>query len=186
MQENILKMARLIRQRPSISARDVAKSLGYAEPKSVYYWLGKIGFSFRTFKEAVLSGVWPGSDGGMAEPLRSYDSAVPVAEAFNPDGTPVRGDGTPPFTWPGALFAYLWRREGYLPHICPGDWVVVANENGSRRATVLLLDEEGTPAVARVIDDADRPLLVEISFGRVWTPPFPTVIGRIAAIVRRA
>lgn len=184
MQDNIFKMARLIRQRPSISARDVAKSLGYAEPKSVYYWLGKIGFTFVTFKESVLSGIWPAGPDAFAESRRTYDGGVPVAEGFTADGTPVIGERTTDFSFPGATFALAWTGDAYGLSVAPGDWVVVGGASEVSRPIVLLLDGEGTPALARLVEEGGRPLLVEISFRRVWQPPFAALIGRVAAFVK--
>jgi hypothetical protein len=49
-------MSRLILADPNVTARQIAKTLGYAEEKSVYYWLSKSGYKgMRDFKKAVLS-----------------------------------------------------------------------------------------------------------------------------------
>lgn len=184
MHDNIFKIARIIRQRPSVSARDVAEALGYAEPKSVYYWLGKIGFTFKTFKEAVLSGIFAEPSAGLRENVASYDAALPVAEGFSRDGRPVFENRFAPFAWPGAVYALPWRGQAYAPEVTDGDWVVVGIDGNARPQTVVLLDDLGAPALARLIDAGEEPLLVEISFRRTWRTPFPPLMGRVASIVR--
>lgn len=56
------QMSRLVLADPNVTARQIAKSLGYAEEKSVYYWLQKSGFSgMRDFKRSVLKRTLPSS-----------------------------------------------------------------------------------------------------------------------------
>ena len=56
------QMSRLVLADPNVTARQIAKSLGYAEEKSVYYWLQKSGFSgMRDFKRSVLKRTLPAS-----------------------------------------------------------------------------------------------------------------------------
>lgn len=185
MHDNIAKMARLIRQRPAITARSVAEALGYAEPKSVYYWLGKIGFTFKSFKEAVLSGIFLESPETLADGRTLYaEGGIPIAEGFSPEGSPLIGQGATPFGWPGATFAFMWDGPGYSPHLESGDWLVIAPESRLLPQFVLLLDPQGRPAVARLLQERRDPTLVEVGFGRVWGTPFPPLVGRVAAIVR--
>ena len=54
------QMSRLVLADPNMTARQIAKHLGYAEEKSVYYWLGKSGYSgMRDFKKSVLRRTLP-------------------------------------------------------------------------------------------------------------------------------
>jgi len=49
-------MARFVLMDPNISAKELAEKMGYAEQKSVYYWLQKAGFKgMKDFRKAVLS-----------------------------------------------------------------------------------------------------------------------------------
>jgi len=51
------KIVALIRARPTITVRELARELGYAEERSVYYWLHKAGYKgLRTLKREVLGG----------------------------------------------------------------------------------------------------------------------------------
>lgn len=50
------QMSKLVLADPNVTARQMAKSLGYAEEKSVYYWLAKAGFrGIKDFKKSVLA-----------------------------------------------------------------------------------------------------------------------------------
>lgn len=52
------EMSRLILADPNVTAKEIARHLGYAEEKSVYYWLQKSGFTgMRDFKKNVLTRV---------------------------------------------------------------------------------------------------------------------------------
>lgn len=53
-------MAKLVLRNPNVTAKELAKSLGYAEQKSVYYWLEKGGYKgIKDFREDVLRGGFP-------------------------------------------------------------------------------------------------------------------------------
>ncbi len=184
MHENIAKIAAIIRQQPSITAREAASALGYAESKSVYYWLGKIGFTFRGFKAAVLSGVFPRGKEYLAESITPYDAGLPIAARFDEAGHPVLEGATAPFGWPGALFALLWQDASYLPEVAPGDYLVVAAGISGHPQMVVVRDEKGVLRLARLIDEGPEPFMVEVTFRRTWRTPFPALIGRVAAIVR--
>ncbi|MHB1505607.1 MAG: hypothetical protein ACYCO4_07825 [Sulfobacillus sp.] len=183
MQQITHRIAALIRQQPSISARRVAKALGYAEPKSVYYWLSKDGFTFNGFKDAVLSGAFGLTFGVVSQPLAAYGQAV-VAEGFAADGVPVLSDQEPPFTWPlGARL--LYRLPAGTPTggvVLAGDWLVIGDVLGQVSRT-LLLWVHGQPCIARQLSFGDRLLLLDEGTGRLLEPPFPPVIGPILAAV---
>jgi SOS-response transcriptional repressor LexA len=52
----INKMERLVLANPNISARELAKRLGFLEQKSVYYWLEKAGYKgLKDFRAKVLT-----------------------------------------------------------------------------------------------------------------------------------
>jgi len=53
-------MAKLVLRNPNVTAKELAKSLGYAEQKSIYYWLAKGGYKgMKEFREEVLKGGFP-------------------------------------------------------------------------------------------------------------------------------
>ena len=52
------RMAEIILARPSVTARQLAQELGFAQERSVYYWLRKAGYGgLQSFRAAVLTGL---------------------------------------------------------------------------------------------------------------------------------
>lgn len=55
LNETLAHMAALIRENPSITVREIANEMRFADNKSVYYWLGKANFKgIQDFKKNVL------------------------------------------------------------------------------------------------------------------------------------
>ncbi len=108
MTDAIERMASIVREDPSITVKELARRMGFAEQKSVYYWLGKQRYrGLKDFKRAVLAQRYsaqvedgrPGLPGtGVPEVQREGASrvmAVPVASSLSPDGREVA------FSWNG-------------------------------------------------------------------------------------
>ena len=73
------QMSRLVLADPNVTARQIAKSLGYAEEKSVYYWLQKSGFSgMRDFKRSVLKRTLPTSRRAEGFTREGSDTFLPL------------------------------------------------------------------------------------------------------------
>ncbi len=105
------QMAQLILEDPFITAKQLARQLGYAEEKSVYYWVDKTMFhGLNGFKRAVLSGQYRVSS-SPARDQRSRYGRVPVVAGFRSNGDPILSGETLPIT--GASGAqWLWRYPG--------------------------------------------------------------------------
>ncbi len=53
------RMAEIILARPSVTGQELARLLGFAQERSVYYWLRKAGFAgLKEFRTAVLTGAY--------------------------------------------------------------------------------------------------------------------------------
>lgn len=185
LQQIAHRIATLIRQQPSISARRVAVALGYAEPKSIYYWLGKEGFTFNGFKDAVLSGAFDAAFATLSQPRAVYSGGAQVADTFAADGLPVLSGQAAPFVWLGGarLLYRLPLTAAGSGSVAPGDWLVIGEDVG-QVARGLLLWANGQPIVARQLMLADRLLLMNEATGDLIEPPFPPVIGPLLASVR--
>jgi hypothetical protein len=120
------KIAELILQDPSISVREVATRLGYAEEKTVYYWLSKRGFhGIRPFKRAVLTGQY-------RQVMRSASDAprrsgwLPVVSRLSPAGTPSYTGATLPVALDRGRGLYVLQYAGPADMgILAGDYLVV-------------------------------------------------------------
>lgn len=144
MQEDVLsQMVQLIRDRPSIGAEALARAMGYAQSKTVLYWMRKAGFrGIRSFRDAVLRGDFP-SPAPIAEatvqesePSAWPEAGVRACERLGPAGMPVFDPR--PFVprLPLALlqrgFAFRWAQPGCEPVVLPGDVLLV--DPGARPA----------------------------------------------------
>lgn len=120
------RIANLILEDPLITAGQIAHRLGYAEEKTVYYWLHKSHFGgLNAFKKAVLHGHFLPSHGDAAEETRGLYGRLPVTDEWTPDGKPIFHGDT--FAVPiGAPAELIWRYSGpSLPSILPQDLLVL-------------------------------------------------------------
>lgn len=127
------QMSRLVLADPNVTARQIAKSLGYAEEKSVYYWLSKSGYSgMKDFKRSVLKRTLPAS--------RRAD--LPVARDNSEDILPLYSD-----VQQKALGVDL---QGHLlEHLGSESYCVLLTEDGSEPLASLgdlLLVDPGAPS----------------------------------------
>lgn len=129
------RIAWLILEDPFLTANQIARRLGYAEPKTIYYWLGKARYGgLNAFKRAVLEGHFrPVSAGGAAEAKASYSRHIPIVDDFTASGEPVHTSERL-LVWyapPDVLFA--WRYPGHeVAHFLPGDLLLAAEVNRER------------------------------------------------------
>lgn len=116
-------MVHIVMQNPNATAKDIAAELGYAEEKSVYYWLAKAGFrGLKDFRLAVLRRTPP----------------QPPAEAA--PAPYVRDSGDPSFR------LYPEEDTRALPI---GLWEHIRKQAGPHSYGVLLTKSEFPPLVSR-------------------------------------
>ncbi len=159
-------MAQLVRQRPTISGRELASSCGFAEPKSLYYHLRKHGYrGLNHFKESVL---------------RPPDQTLQLAE----DAAAYAGEEAP---WPptDVAFAYRWFTLDAMPFVSPGDLVLGNAMRPWREGELLLYREEGRLRLAHYYEDDSAPRYAPLGRApglREGEPP--GLIGRVTGIFR--
>ncbi len=100
MAEQVLeKIIALVRARPTITVRELARELGFSEERSVYYWLRKAGHKgLKSLKEQV---VWAGPPAAVREEERRIggDAAGPGAKRC---GSALRSGALSPWWSPPA------------------------------------------------------------------------------------
>ncbi len=119
------RIANLILEDPLITAHRIAHRLGYAEEKTVYYWLHKSHFGgLNAFKKAVLHGQFLPQD-TVAEEAGGLYGRLPVTDEWTEDGQPIfQGDTLAVPS--GAPAELIWRYSGpSLPNILPQDLLVL-------------------------------------------------------------
>ncbi|HHX29166.1 MAG: hypothetical protein ACOX5Q_02570 [Bacillota bacterium] len=115
-------MVHIVMQNPNATAKDIAAELGYAEEKSVYYWLAKAGFrGLKDFRLAVLRRTSP----------------QPAPETT---GTYVKDSGESSFP----LYS-----EGNARELPTGLWEYIRKQAGPHSYGVVLTKSEFPPLVSR-------------------------------------
>lgn len=121
------RIANLILEDPLITANRLAQKLGYAEEKTIYYWLHKAHYKGLTaFKKAVLHGQFLPQASDLGESPGLY-GRLPVTEGWTDDGQPIfLGESLP--VPQGAPAELIWRYSGPpVQFILPGDLLVLAH-----------------------------------------------------------
>lgn len=119
------QIAQLILEDPFITAVQIARKLGYAEEKTVYYWIDKGHYQGLTaFKRAVLGGHYHPGESSLHEPRVRY-GRLPVIERFRTNGDPVLTGET--ISLPQSQKTqYAWRYQGSpLPTVLHGDLLLL-------------------------------------------------------------
>jgi hypothetical protein len=146
------KIAELILQDPSVSVRELARRLGYAEEKTIYYWLSKRGFhGIRPFKRAVLTGHYRhGLNGSQEGPRRL--GRLPVVSRLSRAGEPFFTGATLPVTLDRGRGLYVLAYDGPPGRaIAHGDFLVVGPLDLEAAEVVLVQTEETGLAVRQVL-----------------------------------
>ncbi len=181
-------MARLVLSNPGITAREMAQTMGYAEQKSVYYWLRKAGFvGIKDFRKAVLSGTFP---------IRIREAHRPLAkDAPSSLGIPVHTGGTEPVRanledyMAGALspgsFAFPLSSGRYGPLAREGDLLIVDPEAPVKQGDLVVGSHGGQTCLARRYWLPDKAVLYvdATDHACVLSPDYIT--GKVIFILRK-
>ncbi len=176
------KIADVILSDPSVSVREIAQRLGYAEEKTIYYWMNKRGFhGIRPFKRAVLTGQYRGAS--IARESSGRPGRLPVAERFTKAGEPIYSGETLPITLDRGRGLFVWRHQGPVEAgILIGDCLVIGPANLAAAALVLAMTPDHLPAIRHVVQTDAGPLLLaypEATLDSVSRP-----IGTILQVLR--
>lgn len=193
------RIAEVIRQDPSATAKDIAKRLGYSEEKSIYYWLDKGQFKgLRDFRHAVLTGRYPtrqyivdrsGSSAKEGEGGYALHN-VPLVASFSPAGLPVLAGTTVSSLIPApeGTLGFLLGSHEYSPALCKGDILLVEPIAKPSPGDLILTMREDKLGIARCYPVGSDVLLVhpgDPASTRVEQHDGFKMLGRISAIIRR-
>lgn len=132
------EIANLILENPLITAQAIARRLGYAEEKTVYYWIHKAHYSgLNAFKMAVLHGQFFPHHDALEESPSLY-GRLPICEDWTSEGKPVFNGET--MAIPGLAPAELiWRYSGYpVLSIVPSDLLVLSPIDVNRQSLLMV------------------------------------------------
>lgn len=180
-------MVHLVRQNPNVTAKEIAAHLGYAEEKSVYYWLQKAGFrGLRDFRLSVLKRTFP-PPARKPNPSIARDSGQGAIPLY------AEGSGRPEQSglWEHihkhagpSSFGVVLSKSEYPPVASEGDVIVVDPDapcfQGDLiwvkvRGAMRLARQYGRPGGPEIFVDAAKP-------GMLLTPD--SVEGKVVLILK--
>jgi hypothetical protein len=164
--DSLERMASIVREDPSVTVKELARRMGFAEQKSVYYWLGKQKFrGLKEFKRAVLAqrhsakvedGGKPAALPGDAPETPRQGShrlmSVPVASGVSRDGQPVWSQDTIHIELPGRTSSSVYAVRIEPPAEAPysQEWLIVDPLESPRDGSLALcVQKDGMPVVCR-------------------------------------
>ncbi len=169
-------IARLVLKNPNISAREIAQVLGYAEQKSVYYWLRKAGFKgMRDFRQEVLSRNFFVDTGTVDAPVaRDQDSTESLPSKL--------GQYLAEHLDPGSLLVLLSRDSGHIAS--SGDVAVADPKAPESQGDLVAARIEGSTGIARRYLTPGDPIFVDPADPKITLLP-EYIIGKVVLVVRR-
>lgn len=143
------KIVNLILQDPFLTASEIARRLGYAEEKTVYYWIEKAHYSgLVSFKRAVLSGQYRPQNAHESSP---HYGLLPVIRGFASDGTPLLTENRYRGMTAVGDARYVWQyQDANQWIIMPGDWLLLASFDPDRtepKNWCVAFDDQGAPLI---------------------------------------
>lgn len=121
------QIAQLVINDPYVTAKSIARQLGYAEEKTVYYWIGKTHFKGLTaFKRAVINGQFQPNQPLKARETRARYGRAAIIESATADGQPILSGDTIQVP-AGSSARWVWRYPGpAINGFAPGDHLWLA------------------------------------------------------------
>lgn len=188
------RMAEIILQRPAVTARQLAQELGFAQERSVYYWLRKAGFAgLKSFRAAVLTGKYPVATAAPQRPLRAARVAeVPLVSAA--PSPPAAPHGYVVTTQPVShgAFALTIDSPDYRPVVEPDDVLLIDPDQEPEDGDLVVIQAgSGQPLLCRTYPRSrprfvhpvtGRPLALSPGYGPVAEAK---VLGRVIGLQRR-
>lgn len=180
------QMAQLVLADPTITAKELAQKMGYAEQKSVYYWLEKAGYrGMKEFKKSVLSGCF--RFGTVQETPAVKDSRkLPIPlyagdKMKRVDCSEYLGSHLGP-----EAFAIQLSDESPGHPADKGNILIIDPEACCNQGSIVLVSIKGRVHQARVYYLPDKsPIYVDSGDpSSLLSPDF--VIGKVVFVIRRA
>lgn len=180
-------MINLVMQNPNVTAKEIAARLGYAEEKSVYYWLQKAGFrGLKQFRASILSRILSPSPRKTSAPVvrDSGESSIPAYPDGNLETEPLNlWDQIHRRAGPSS-YGVILARLGYPPMVSPGDMLVVDPDAPCFQGDLIWVSAGGSMCLARQYGEkAGSGIFVDATKPGVLLSP-DSVEGKIVMILR--
>ncbi|MDD4263585.1 MAG: hypothetical protein PHI65_03690 [Firmicutes bacterium] len=153
----ILEMARFLRENPSATVNQLAEHMGWAENRSVYYWLNQTGYTgIKDFRKAALDRSLPFSETELLKenPLKAY---IPVIRQINSPNHYEYADEDflCQIKTSSKAFAYLLQDSKWSPMMLPGDLLVIDPAVKPKESSLFLawINGLGTHILRKIADN---------------------------------
>lgn len=153
-------IANIILEDPLITAAHLAHRLGYAEEKTVYYWLHKSHYKgLNAFKKAVLHGQYVPKSQALAEAPAPY-GRLPITDLWTADGRPMfQGDTMAVPS--GATAELIWRYSGPpVLSILPQDLLVLGGLDPAPRSPLLVVQTPDGMAIRLTVPEGTHRVII--------------------------
>ncbi|MGI6663711.1 MAG: hypothetical protein ACOX4B_09770 [Bacillota bacterium] len=181
-------MVHIVMRNPNATAKDIAAELGYAEEKSVYYWLGKAGFrGLKDFKLAVLRRTPPKTQVETQKPAYARESGVPAFRLYPEEDTRALPTGLWEHIGKQAgphSYGVLLTKSEFPPLVSRGDVLVVDPQAPFFQGDLVWVSVKGSKRLVRRYGKADdQDVFVDaMRPGMVLVPD--SVDGKVVLIVK--
>lgn len=201
--ETLRKMARIVMQNPTATAREITEKMGYAQEKSVYYWLRKAGFrGIVDFRQAVLTGNFPPPDDFFTRLPIATDQqgkymrrSIPVLGDFSKFVGATLSKLRPRFflNCPGAIskngFALIMDLPDYHPAVQRDDIIAIDPDQESIQGDILLVSSVNRGnLLGHIYGKEESRLLISPTnpgYAITFNQEGFTVLGRVVALIRQ-
>ncbi|MGI6037468.1 MAG: LexA family protein [Limnochordia bacterium] len=184
--DNLQKMTYLIKENPTITARQLATALGYAQEKSVYYWLRKMGYKgLRDFKADVLaqpSGLEKIREGTSPYYIQELPIHGPLGTAYGRVPLVVlEGELSP------ESFAVTVTTDDYVPLVDADDLLIIDPEARWASGDLVLQAQGADYKLRRLYTTGDGYLLIHPLKEKTYrtVPDRIGILGKVVRLVRR-
>ncbi len=181
------QMAHLVLANPNITAKELAEKLGYAEPKSIYYWLDKAGFrGIKDFRRAVLSRSFPIPTEAPQEVKDSHRLPPIPLYADNDSLQRLDMDQYLKSRLGPRAFAVLISKNEFGGIVKSGDLLIIDPDGPFSQGDLALANVDAKPYIVRIYYLPDKsPIYVDISdIHQLLLPDF--INGKVAFVVRHS
>ncbi|MBO8141885.1 MAG: hypothetical protein H0Z37_06895 [Firmicutes bacterium] len=186
------RMAEIILRRPTVTAQQLARELGFAEERSVYYWLRKAGYNgLKAFRSAVLTGDYPVAvPRDTGRPGARQVAEVPLLSTAWPDEPTLAGYVVTTRIVSRAAFAVSVDSDDYRPLVERDDILLIDPSGNLADGDLALVQPGSGPPVLCRVYTVSRPWFVHPVTGRpvlhheAGAKDGPTLLGRVVELHR--
>lgn len=187
--EQLERMADAVKDNPEVTVAELRQILGFAQERSVYYWLAKTPYKgIKEFRRAVLTGKYnpgypyPGEH--ISKTAEGMPRSIPLATGFSEGFVVIEGEKVPIFCeYSGHAFAYRLKGQEYYPVFVAGDLLIIDPNEEPRGGDFVLTIKDDEPFIFCYYS-GEQTLLAHPTNPTLTAPEGVEIIGPIMQLIR--